>query len=107
VTLTVTIAVPLRPSTVLTVIVREAPLPAKFTLLIDTSGGSGLDKVALSVSLAAELSTSPTVRLTVPEWSSLPQVPPAATLTVGESLRAVTVRVTSAESEARLPSLAR
>jgi hypothetical protein len=106
VTLTVTIAVPLRPSTVLTVIVREAPLPAKFTLLIDTSGGSGLDKVALSVSLAAK-STSPTVRLTVPEWSSLPQVPPAATFTVGESLRAVTVRLTSAESEARLPSLAR
>ena len=58
-------------------------------------------------SLAAELSTSATVRLTVPEWSSLPHVPPAATFTVGASLRAVTVIVTVAGLDSRLPSLAR
>ena len=64
------------------------------------------DEVALSVTLAAELSTSATVRLTVPDWSSFPHVPPASTLTVGVSLRAVTVRVTVTESELWLPSLA-
>ena len=42
----------------------------------------------------------------MPEWSSLPHVPRAATVGWG-SLRAVTVRVTLAGSEIRLPSLAR
>jgi hypothetical protein len=102
---TVRIAVPLRPSTALTVIFQAAPLPAKRTLPVGTS--TGLDEAALSVSVAAAFSTSPTVRLIVPEWSSLPHVPPAATVTVGASLAAVTVMVTVARFEARLPSLAR
>jgi hypothetical protein len=42
----------------------------------------------------------------VPEWSSLPQIPPTATVTVGESLTAVTVRVTVAGPDRRVPSLA-
>jgi hypothetical protein len=105
VTVTVRVAVPLRPSTVLTVIVRVAPLPVKPTLPVGTS--AELDEAALSVSSAAELSTSSTVRLTVPEWSSLPHIPPAATLTVGVSLTAVTRIVTVAGLEVSVPSLAR
>ena len=56
-TVTVRVAVPLRPSTVLTVIVRAAPLPAKFTLPVGTS--ARLDEVALSVSSAAGLPRRP------------------------------------------------
>ena len=98
-------AVPLRPSTVLMVIVRAAPLPATKTLPVGAS--AELDEATLSVSVVAAFSTSPRVRLIVPEWSSLPHVPPAATVTVGGSLAAVTVMVTVAGFEARLPSLAR
>ena len=84
---------------------RLAPLPAKTTLPFGTS--AGLEEAALSVSAAAALSTSPTVRLIVPERSSVPHVPPAATVTVGASLTAVTVIVTVARFEVRVPSLAR
>ena len=43
----------------------------------------------------------------MPERSSVPQVPPAATVTVGASLTAVTVIVTVARFEVAVPSLAR
>jgi hypothetical protein len=102
---TFSIAVPLRPSRALTVIVQPATTPAKTTSPVGTS--AKLDDAALSDSCAAGLSTSARVRLTVPEWSSLPQVPPAATVTVGWSLTAVTVSVTVTGFELRLPSLAR
>jgi hypothetical protein len=70
---------------VLTVSVRVPPLPAKTTLLVGTS--AELEVAALSLSVAAAFSTSPTVRLIVPEWSSLPHVPAAATVTVGGRCR--------------------
>jgi hypothetical protein len=66
-----------------------------------------LEEEALSVSAVAALSTSPTVRLIVPEWSSVPHVPPAVTVTAGASLTALTVMVTVARLEVRAPSLAR
>ena len=108
-TVMVRVAVPLRPSTVLTVIVRAAP-PAppapKMTLPGGTS--SELNDPTLSVSPVASLSTSATVRLIVPEWSSLPQVAPGATVpgatvTVGASLTAVTVIVTVARLGVAVP----
>jgi hypothetical protein len=104
-TVTVRTAVPLRPSTAFTVIVRAARLPANTTLPVGTS--NGLEDATLSVSTPAGLSTSATARLTVPEWSLVPHVPPAATVTVGVSLTAVTVSVTVARFEVRVPSLAR
>ena len=61
--------------------------------------------MALSVSADAGLSTSPTVRVTVPDRSLVPHVPLVATVTVGASLVAVTVSVTVARLE--VPSLAR
>jgi hypothetical protein len=64
-TVTVRIAVLLRPSTAFTVIMRVAPLPAKPTLPVGTS--AGLDDATLSISTPARLSTSATTRLTVPE----------------------------------------
>jgi hypothetical protein len=79
--------------------VRVEP-PPKTTLPLGTSV---VLEVALSVSVS--LSTSPTVRLIVPERSLLPQVPPGATANVGASLTGVTVIVTVAGSEVRLPSL--
>jgi hypothetical protein len=45
--------------------------------------------------------------LIVPERSLVPHLPPAATVTVGASLTAVTVIVTVARFEVRVPSLAR
>ncbi len=99
----VTIAMPVRPATVLAVTVRAAPLPAKAMLAVGSS--VELEEVALSVSVA--LSTSPTVSLIVPERSSVPQVPPAATVTVGVSLTGVTLSVTVATGEVSAPSLAR
>ena len=68
-TVTVRVAVPLRPSTALTVIVRAVPLPAKPMLPVGTSVGLE-DERTLSVSSAIGLSISATVRLIVPEWSS-------------------------------------
>jgi len=95
--------VPVRPATVVAVMVRVEPLPPKTTLPLGTS--VVLEEVALSVSVS--LSTSATVRLIVPERSLLPHVPPGATANVGASLTGVTVIVTVAGSEVRLPSLAR
>jgi hypothetical protein len=43
----------------------------------------GLEEMALSVIAVATLSRSPTVRLILPERSSVPQVPPAPIVTVG------------------------
>jgi len=104
-TVMVTTAVPVRPATALAATVRAAPLPAKAMLPFGTS--VLLPEEALSISAVAALSTSPTVRLIVPEWSSVPHVPPAATVTAGGSLTVLTVMVTVARLEVRVPSLAR
>ena len=82
---------------------RAVEVPLKLPL----GTSAGLEEAIPSVSPAAWLSTSATVRLTVPEWSLLPQVPRVATVTVGASLTALTVSVTVARFEVRVPSLAR
>jgi hypothetical protein len=75
--------------------------------VVAPTAGAGLDDATLSISTPARLSTSATTRLTVPEWSLVPQVPPAATVTAGASLTALTVSVTVARPEVAVPSLAR
>src|SRR6266540_5841687 len=98
-------AVPVRPDTTATVSVRDAPLPPTATLPLGTSPGS--EETTLTVRPSVGVSTSATVRLMVPERSSLPHAPPAATITVGGSLTEVTVRCavavfdTATQSEAQ------
>ena len=104
-TLTIRTAVPVRPATAVAVSVRLAPLPPKTTLLLGTSVGLDVE-ATVSVSAVAGLSMSPTVRLILPERSLVPHAPPAATVTVGASLTAVTVIVTVAVFDCRVPSLA-
>jgi hypothetical protein len=89
-TVTVTIAEPVRPAIALAVNVRVASLPVKMRLRPGTS--AWLEESALRVSAVAALSISARVRFIVPERSSLPHVPPAATATVGLSLTGVTVK---------------
>ena len=103
-TLIVISAVPLLPEAVLTVIVRAPPLPAKTRFPFGTS--TTLLELADKTSPPTGLSRSATARLSVPERSSLPQLPPAATATVGASLTAFTVIVTVATFEFAVPSFA-
>jgi hypothetical protein len=92
-TVTVSVALPVRRDARVAVRVRVAPAPAKLRLAFGTS--AWLPEAPLSVRLAAEFSTSATVRLIVPERSLVAQLPPLATVTVGASLTAVTVTTPS------------